>query len=185
MQRLLGNSFRFYRLYYSVFATVYLVPLLYLQFTIESVRVWERQVFSESAGVLMVIAGLTVMFICIRKYFFDLSGVKVLVKGSHSPNQLQTDGLHTIVRHPLYFGTLLFIWGCSFLFPLLSNLIACSLISIYTIAGIQMEERKLIAEFGEQYKVYARKVPMLIPRISIRTGKAERRLSELIRSWIY
>lgn len=184
MQLLLGNSFRFYRFYYSIFATVYLIPLLYLQFTIESVRLWGRHVFSEFSGVLMIIAGLTIMFICIRKYFFDLSGIKAFVKGRHSPNELQTDGLHTLVRHPLYLGTLLFIWGCSFLFPLLSNLIACSLITFYTIAGIQMEERKLMMEFGERYKYYARQVPMLIPRVSLKR-KLNKQLSELIRSWIY
>ncbi len=171
MQRLLGNGFSFYRLYYSLFAICYLVPLLYLQCTIESVRLWKKDVLSEFPGVLILIAGSTIMIICIRRYFFDLSGVKVLAKDRHSPVELQTDGLHNIVRHPLYFGTLLFIWGCFLIFPLLSNLIACCLITVYTVIGIQIEEQKLIMEFGERYKYYAGKVPMLIPRLFYKKTK--------------
>lgn len=177
MQRLLGNSFRFYRFYYSVFAIVYLIPLLYLQCTIDSMRLWRKDILSEFPGVLMLIAGLTIMLICVRRYFFDLSGIKAFVKDRNSPNPLQTDGLHNFVRHPLYFGTLLFIWGCFLVYPLLSNLIACCLITIYTIAGIQIEERKLITEFGERYKYYADKVPMLIPRFFARKRKLRQQLS--------
>jgi protein-S-isoprenylcysteine O-methyltransferase Ste14 len=127
--------------------------------------------------VLLLVAGMTIMVICIRRYFFDLSGIKVFVSNSHSSAKLQTDGLHNIVRHPLYFGTLLFIWGCFLLFPYLSNLIACSLITIYTIIGIKMEERKLVIEFGERYKYYAGKVPMLIPRLFVSKRRLRQQLS--------
>jgi protein-S-isoprenylcysteine O-methyltransferase Ste14 len=180
MQSLLGTRFKYYRLYYSVFAIIYLIPLLYLQYTIDSIRLWSKNPFIEFPGVLMIIAGLTIMLICMRRYFFDISGVKALAKRDQLPAELQTDGLHEIVRHPLYFGTLVFIWGCFLLFPLLSNLIACCLITIYTIAGIQIEERKLIMEFGERYTYYSNKVPMLIPRLSIRKRKLREQWSEMI-----
>ncbi len=117
------------------------------------------------------------MVICMRSYFFDVTGIKAFAI-RHSRVELKTDGLHSMVRHPLYFGTLLFIWGCFFLFPLASNLIASSLITLYVIAGIRIEERKLIVEFGKGYKLYADKVPKLIPRFFGLKGKFRQRLSE-------
>ena len=115
-------------------------------------------------GVMTGIPGLLMMIICIRKYFFDLSGVDVF-KSTQSTPRLQTGGLHQFVRHPLYFGTLLFIWSCFLLFPMWNNLIACLVITIYTIIGIKIEERKLIREFGDSYIIYSRNVPMLIPNL--------------------
>lgn len=106
---------------------------------------------------------MSIMLACVKKYFSAVSGIKAFSRERSSGAVLQTEGLHSYTRHPLYFGTLLFIWSLFLLFPLLSNLISCCLISGYTVAGIYLEERKLIIEFGEGYKDYARKVPMLIP----------------------
>jgi protein-S-isoprenylcysteine O-methyltransferase Ste14 len=78
---------------------------------------------------------------------------------------LEQGGLHRYVRHPLYFGTLLFVWALFFVFPYLNNLLACIIITIYTLIGATLEEKKLVKQFGEQYISYKRQVPMLIPRI--------------------
>ena len=112
----------------------------------------------------MLVAGIFIMGICVKKYFFYLSGVDVFYKKPAVP-ALQTGGLHRIIRHPLYFGTLLFIWGLFLLFTYLNNLIACLVISLYTLIGAKLEEQKLQAEFGAAYEEYSKKVPMLIPDI--------------------
>jgi len=102
---------------------------------------------------------------CIRKYFFDLSGIQSFQKDKPAFNStLQQTGLHKYVRHPLYFGTLLFVWGLFLLFPLLSNLIAAVTLSVYVVIGIQLEETKLFLEYGEEYKRYSKRVPKLIPK---------------------
>ena len=88
------------------------------------------------------------MVTCLRKYFRAVSGIKTFAHENQIP-VLQTAGLHSLVRHPLYLGTLIFIWSIFFLVPLWSNLIACGIITIYTVAGIHFEERKLIKEFKE------------------------------------
>ncbi len=103
----------------------------------------------------------------IFKYFKLLSGIKSLYETKQSA-ELKIDGVHKYMRHPLYLGTLLFIWGAFFIFPFLNNLIAVVLITIYVLIGIKYEEQKLILEFGESYNYYRLKVPMLIPRF---TGK--------------
>ena len=49
--------------------------------------------------------------------------------------------------------------------PFLSNLIACAIITIYTLIGIVFEEQKLRLEFGNEYIEYSKEVKMLIPGI--------------------
>ena len=103
------------------------------------------------------------MIICIKKYFYELSGIQALQKVAQQQVTLQQKGLHNYVRHPLYLGTLLFVWGLFLMFPLVSNLSACIVITAYVLIGIQLEEKKLILEFGEDYRSYKKAVPMLVP----------------------
>jgi protein-S-isoprenylcysteine O-methyltransferase Ste14 len=112
------------------------------------------------------------MLICIRKYFYSLSGIQALQ--SHKPAitpTLEQNGIHAYVRHPLYFGTLIFLWGLFFMFPFLNNLIAVSIISAYVFIGIGQEEKKLLLEYGEEYERYMEGVPKLIPKFKSQEKK--------------
>lgn len=114
------------------------------------------------ACVLFVLPGLVVMMVSILKYFTLLSGIRTLYEAQPS-KELKRDGIHNYVRHPLYLGTLLFIWGMFFIFPMLNNLIAVVIITAYVLIGTRLEERKLLMEFGGLYADYIAEVPMLIP----------------------
>jgi protein-S-isoprenylcysteine O-methyltransferase Ste14 len=74
-------------------------------------------------------------------------------------------GIHGYVRHPLYLGTFLLIWGFFLLFPYGSLLVTNIIITLYTLLGIFYEEKKLIRDFGEKYESYKREVPMLFPKL--------------------
>lgn len=104
------------------------------------------------------------MIISIIKYFKLLSGVRSLYQPQPSMH-LKLDGIHKYVRHPLYLGTLLFIWGLFFLFPLLNNLIAVVIINLYVLIGVPLEEKKLLKEFGNEYAEYKKQVPRLLPKV--------------------
>lgn len=158
----MGPSFRFYRLCYSIFAAASLIFVLLYQYDLRSPVLWESNSFAKFAVLPFLISGALIMSVCIYKYFFDLSGIDVFTKRKAS-GELQQRGMHRFVRHPLYFGTLLFIWSLFLLVPFLNNLIAAVIISVYTITGARLEEKKLMQEFGEVYKDYCKKVPMLIP----------------------
>jgi methanethiol S-methyltransferase len=41
--------------------------------------------------------------------------------------------------------------------------LACLVITGYTVLGARLEEKKLVVQFGEMYKLYQQRVPMLIP----------------------
>jgi len=100
----------------------------------------------------------------IFKYFKLLSGIRSIYLAT-PPAELKLDGIHKYVRHPLYLGTLLFVWGLFFIFPFLNNLIAVVAITIYVLVGIKFEEKKLVKEFGNDYAEYIKNVPGLFPKL--------------------
>jgi methanethiol S-methyltransferase len=163
VEKITRKYYKYYRLFYSFFAAITLLVLLVFQFSHSSIALYKPGVVHYIIALPLAVTGLVVMAICIKKYFVNLSGVDVFIKQART-GVLEKTGLHAYVRHPLYSGTLLFIWALLLVFPLLSNLIAAVIITVYTLVGIRMEEQKLFIEFGDSYKSYAASVPMLIPK---------------------
>ncbi|MEO7961850.1 MAG: isoprenylcysteine carboxylmethyltransferase family protein [Ginsengibacter sp.] len=161
----MGKNFRYYRLIYTLFAFVTLCLLLWFQFLMASPIIFNYKILQLVLAMLLIIPGLIIMVISIKKYFLQVSGIRTLF-ATTIQNHLETGGLHRFVRHPLYFGTILFIWGLLFLLPTLSNAIAVLVITSYVLVGVRLEERKLVLEFGGSYKRYQANVPMLFPGIS-------------------
>src|SRR5215203_5078116 len=122
-QQLLGTSFKYYRLFYTLFAFLFFLALLYYQISIATVEVFEPRIIIETAGYILGSLGLLIMLYCIKKYFLGLSGVMSLVREEH-PTGLFISGIHNYVRHPLYLGTFSFIWGLFLIMPHLSLLVA-------------------------------------------------------------
>jgi protein-S-isoprenylcysteine O-methyltransferase Ste14 len=72
----------------------------------------------------------------------------------------ELNGALKYVRHPYYFSGLVLIWAR----PLKGkDLVVNIVFTIYFILGALNEERKLVKYFGNTYKDYQKKVPMLIP----------------------
>ena len=93
-----------------------------------------------------------------------MSGLKTLYTDEFkSGNRLIITGIHRHVRHPLYAGTFLFIWGLFIFMPFASLLISNFIITCYTLIGIRFEEQKLLREFGRPYEEYKKQVPKIIP----------------------
>ena len=161
-EKLIGKYFRYYRLTYSIFVTITLIWLLYYQYSFDCPLLIKSTVLKYISVLFMVLPGIGIMFISIKKYFLLLSGVRSIYTPTPKP-ELKLDGIHLFVRHPLYSGTILFVWGLFFIFPLLNNLIAVVLLTVYVLVGISFEEKKLIKEFGKKYEEYISNVPMLIP----------------------
>lgn len=156
------KNYRWYRLWYTVFAFVFLAAIIYYQIQIRTIELFRPRNFILVIGFVTSASGLILMIVCIRKYFMNLSGLRSLVIEDFS-NQLEITGIHRYVRHPLYLGTFILIWGLLLMLPQLSLLIANMIITVYTLIGIELEEKKLLSEFGDNYRLYRQTVPKLIP----------------------
>jgi methanethiol S-methyltransferase len=166
-QKLMKGGFNYYRFLYTVFAFAGLAAIIIYQISVKTLLLFHQTLFIQMTGAVIGFTGLAIMAVCILKYFMQLSGVRWLTKNKQE-SKLMVDTLHKRVRHPLYSGTFLFIWGLLLVFPVLSLLIADIIITAYTLIGIRFEEKKLIQEFGESYTGYRKKVPMIIPDLKFK-----------------
>jgi protein-S-isoprenylcysteine O-methyltransferase Ste14 len=162
LQQRLGKSYSYYRLAYTIFAFITLAGVVLYQLSLPTEPFFQPPHWLVITGYIISGAGLLLMLVCIRKYFMGLSGLRSLFQ-ERPAHDLIITGVHRFVRHPLYLGTFGFLWGMLPVFPFYSLLISNSVITIYTLMGIRLEEEKLIGEFGEDYRRYRREVPMLLP----------------------
>lgn len=159
----LGDKYKHYRLAYTLVAFISLVLVVWFQFSIQSTNIFTPDLFTQSIGGITSVCGLMLMLICIKKYFIGLSGLRSLLH-EEVYTKLIISGVHRYVRHPLYLGTFLFLWGLLVVFPLASLLVSNTVITVYTLIGIKLEEKKLLLDFGEPYSIYQTKVPKLFPK---------------------
>jgi protein-S-isoprenylcysteine O-methyltransferase Ste14 len=127
------------------------------------VLLWIPVPISQLPGLFFIICGSVIMGIIIRKYFSTVKNMHDLMYDNSIPVLFQK-GLHGFVRHPLYLGTFLLIWGLFLILPYGSLLLTNLIITLYTILGIGYEEKKLELVFGEKYIRYKKEVPMLWPK---------------------
>jgi protein-S-isoprenylcysteine O-methyltransferase Ste14 len=156
-----------YRIFYNVIAVIYLGWLVLLHFRLQSPAIFHSNVFSDTIAGMLVLTGICIMLLCIRKYFKQLSGISAKTQEP----ELYTGGLHQFVRHPLYLGTFIFLTGLTIFWPLLKNFVASFIIIGYTLVGTLWEEKKLLLQYGASYKAYQDKVPMIIPKFWLHRKK--------------
>ena len=86
----------------------------------------------------------------------DLSGIRQASAASTGMHPLETGGVYAFVRHPLYFGWFLFVFGAPhmtmtrFWFAVVST--------AYLAIAIPFEERSLVHTFGRDYQDYRKRV---------------------------
>ncbi len=93
---------------------------------------------------------------------FGLHQVANSLVGRDMPAQrFRTPVLYKVVRHPLYLGFIIGFWAAPTM--TVGHLLFAAVTTAYIFVGIVLEERDLIDIFGDEYRRYRERVPMLLP----------------------
>lgn len=151
-----------YRLGFNALAVATLLPVLWLLYAGQGAWLWRWQ---GVAGWLMnglALVAVLCFFYSTRAYdmaeFFGTRQIREQFTEEHQGFTLS--GFHRFVRHPWYSISLVLIWTRDMNEPLLATALV---LTAYFVVGSRLEESKLVAHFGESYRVYMKRVPALIP----------------------
>ena len=96
---------------------------------------------------------------------FELFGVHQVINnlsGREMPAaRFRTPVLYKVVRHPLYLGFIIAFWVAPVM--TVGHALFAAVTTAYILVGIALEERDLVEQFGNEYRRYRERVPMLIP----------------------
>jgi protein-S-isoprenylcysteine O-methyltransferase Ste14 len=122
-------------------------------------------------GVAMALTGLSLVgfFIVLTSTFlinhFELFGLHQVANnltGREMPVQrFRTPLYYRFVRHPIYLGFVIAFWSAPTM--TVGHLLFAAVTTAYIVIGILLEERDLVAAFGDEYRHYRSRVPMLLP----------------------
>jgi protein-S-isoprenylcysteine O-methyltransferase Ste14 len=165
LKRRLGDSFRFYRLFFNSVAVLTLIPVLWYSHSLgkEAIFRWEGEwliprYLLMACGILLVIAGGRHYSL---RQFVGISQLRGASSGGLATGgRIDSSGVLGLVRHPWYTAVVLLLWARDLD---LATLVGNGVLTVYIVVGTLLEERKLVHEFGDAYRSYQRRVSMFVP----------------------
>lgn len=114
---------------------------------------------------------------------FDLFGLRQVWSHLHGrtsePLPFRTPGLYRHVRHPIYLSWMIIFWATPRMTA--AHLVFAVATTAYMLIAVRFEERDLIQFYGDLYRRYRERVPMILPlrsgRINAAAGQADRETS--------
>jgi methanethiol S-methyltransferase len=156
---------RWYRALYNLLAVITLIPILFYLSQSEQAFLFQLPLYLKYLAYAGIGLALLLLLLALVQYdlgeFSGLSDLRTTQKNLEPT--LQIKGFNSYVRHPLYFASLLLFWFFFFAVPTKTFLMVALVSSLYLYVGARLEEEKLLLTFGDSYRRYQEKVPMLWP----------------------
>lgn len=164
VQRCWPRHFRAYRLTYNLLAGMLLVPSLWLLTTYPGAPLWRWPTPLDWLANGLALAAVAGFAWSLRYYdtgeFLGTRQLRHADNPLHDVAPLALSPLHRWVRHPWYFLGLVIVWTREMNAALL---VSAVLLTFYLVVGSRLEDRKLIALYGDAYRRYRNRVPGLVP----------------------
>ena len=158
-----------YRLFYNLLALISVAIVLMVGkswLSHNRFAIFDNQPV-EIFTIVVQLLGFVVLVLAFASYdkgrFIGITQVMTGERVSSATNEpLQRSGLNRWVRHPLYTGAFLVLWGGA-----ISLLGVWTAIwgTLYLVIGSRFEERKLVNIYGDDYQRYQQDVPQFFPRL--------------------
>lgn len=162
--RLLGRYSAYYRIFYNLLSI-----LLFMTLQKYTKSLDKRFVIKFVPPLTILQFGLIILSCLIILWaflsydpleFIGIRQIKEIGEKSTLPKAITEKGLLGIVRHPMYLATIVLMWSLN---STKIDIIVHTILTIYILIGIKLEEKKLVKQFGLSYMIYQNKVPALIP----------------------
>ncbi len=166
IKHIMGDKYRFYRLLFNTFSVVTFVPLLIYSRHLRTEPLFTWVGYMRILQYCLIILAAVLLLMGARHYsILQFLGIQQILRKKFGVSltgsgEFDSSGILSMVRHPWYLAVIILLWARD-LDPV--RIIYNAVLSAYLLIGTLLEERKLVLEFGDKYKLYQDQVSMFIP----------------------
>lgn len=168
LERWLPRYYPYHRMVYNSSSLLTFLLVSIYEHSLPRQALYQFSNLAELGRITLFSLGVVLFLVGAKNYdLFQFAGLRQLfTKKNHlalnRDKQFKKTGISGMTRHPWYLAAFMVIW-CNSKILYDQSLITNTVFSIYLVLGTLQEERKLVLEFGEEYRQYQREVSMFLP----------------------
>ncbi len=166
LKQKLGDTFRYYRLFFNLVAGATFIPLALYSRSIVGDPLFRWSEFGLGPVRYALVGAAVLLFWAGGRHyslrqFIGISQARGTTAGGIAEDGgIDQTGILALVRHPWYTAVLLLLWAGDLDAP---RLVVSAVLTAYVVVGTLLEERKLVRQFGDAYRSYQQQVSMFLP----------------------